>query len=472
MSADFIVTQKHLEMAAKIIREALIPKLLRSDVRNGLRVHFVDINENDADAIVVQAIEQGFIEAEGNILSLPEPEADGDAVEEIDIGDELSSDFDGDGDDFVIDDLGGAEDGEVDGEGDDGESDSDLLAATEGEGGEDGEDDEVHDSKRVLPTIFGPKPKRDGDGDGVDDHSEVPGTLGDPTNTEAFSPSVRALVNDEEHSGGGVSPTSRPTPQRNGGREAPPPIRTGTDDNADEGRNDPQPPTRDFSLLTTGATIATLVLAMFIALLMIIAMSNQPEFDPTVIKQAMNDSAAGIKIGAIEQAMLGDEDNPGLVGQVDELIGSVGYLSEDVGRLNRTVNAQGEKIDRIEGTVGKLATKLLGSGKAVSWSSPTFGLNQTKLTKENEEAFANVITQILQTLQENEAEGLVIRVIGKVDRSSVKADMTGQRKVGLKRAAYIADLLTKAGVKVTYKSWGINYLSDDRIVEIVMESPK
>jgi len=139
----------------------------------------------------------------------------------------------------------------------------------------------------------------------------------------------------------------------------------------------------------------------------------------------------------------------------------VGQLEREVGSLENIVDSQGQQI-------GNLADQLLDKGDPLRWTSPQFAWNKSVLSATGKAEFVEVtIPQIKQTAEQH--TNLVIRIVGRVDRSSQKENNDGQADVGKARAATIAKLLKKNDVDVAVETWGFSYAPNCRQTDIYLE---
>ncbi|MFH1326364.1 MAG: hypothetical protein ABIH48_02750 [Candidatus Falkowbacteria bacterium] len=204
--------------------------------------------------------------------------------------------------------------------------------------------------------------------------------------------------------------------------------------------------------------------------------------DHAGIQDAIDGSTTGMKINFLEDAVLGNDDDTGLVEKINEInkkidsfdesfTGSINQVNTTITQLNVTVNAQNEKIDNLQITVDKIANQLLGTGHSLRRTTGQFGWAKTKLTHANEVAF---IQDILPEIKKNTTDNpdMIVRVVGRVDRSSTSKVNDGQVKVGNGRANYIAKILRDNGVKVTKTTWAYSYSPNRRVVDVYVELPK
>ncbi|MFA5317923.1 MAG: hypothetical protein WC323_00390 [Patescibacteria group bacterium] len=229
--------------------------------------------------------------------------------------------------------------------------------------------------------------------------------------------------------------------------------------------------------------------AAILAGLIIWSALNRPQavIDTDAITEAVDKSEVAARVDGLERMLAGDNDSPGITerlgnnglgGQITQVNNTVNELVTVVNNLNVTVNDQGSQIadlkksvDKGNETLDKLANQLLAEGNSLCWSSAQFGWAKTSLTPEAEKDFVdNVLPKIKTAAEANPT--MVIRVVGRVDRSSTKTANDGQVAVGKGRATYIAGLLKEAGVKVEKTTWAYSYTPNRRVGDVYVEPPK
>jgi len=159
------------------------------------------------------------------------------------------------------------------------------------------------------------------------------------------------------------------------------------------------------------------------------------------------------------------EDIPTLQTGLDNLTAEVVRQATQIAELQNSVNKGNE-------TLGKIASQLLVDGNSLCWSSPQFGWNETELSAGAKIVFVTeTIPKIKQAATEN--TGLVIRVVGRVDRSSKEKEVGVAHKkaaeCGIARAATIAKLLRENGVDVAVETWAYSYTPNRRQSDIYLE---
>ena len=229
--------------------------------------------------------------------------------------------------------------------------------------------------------------------------------------------------------------------------------------------------------------------ATILAGLIIWSALNRPQavIDPAQITEAVDNSGLAGIIGdatsnvRTDMVALGQKidrlgDNIG--GTIAEVQTSIVDVNTTVNQLVAIVGAQDTKIDKLQSsvdkgneTLDKIASQLLADGNSLLWSTGQFGWSKTKLDKDNEAAFIkDILPQIKAATDANPT--MIVRVVGRVDRSSTKTANDGQVKVGTGRATYIAKILQANGVKVAKKTWAYSYSPNRRVVDVYVEPPK
>ena len=172
------------------------------------------------------------------------------------------------------------------------------------------------------------------------------------------------------------------------------------------------------------------------------------------------------------------EQGKKIVNVLDDMIDVMQEQNTKIDNLQNTVNNQSQNLDKLQTSVDKsnttldrLASELLEDGNVLRWNTGQFGWSQTMLAPEAEKDFVdNVIPKVLAAATANPT--MVIRVVGRVDRSSTKSGNDGQVAVGKGRATYIAKHLSDAGVKVAKITWAYSYSPNQRVVQVYVEPPK